>query len=88
MDDFDAFYQRKLNLPDNPQVSAYEFESQLQDVSASKIQGGAFSSQDGKLFIDLDNGIIRYNDGVSDIFNLENNSLTVKDANGNTILST
>jgi len=83
---YSKFFKRSLNIPENNQISEYEVDSTIQGISANKVQGGLIVSQNGKLKIDLDQGILTYNDGAIDLFELSD-TLTVRDIDGNTIIS-
>jgi hypothetical protein len=89
---YDEFLTR---IDDSSQLSAEMdasmFDNAVSDISSSKIQGGALISNSGKLFIDLENDVIRISDGSLDLINLGvlsdgSTGLELKDQNGTTIM--
>lgn len=92
MDYLDAGFDSNMlrrQKRDDPTVSQYEFNSNYDGFQADKVQGGIMTSLDGKLVINLNTGEIAYNDGAVDTFNLggDNGTITIKDTNNNTLLT-
>lgn len=65
-----------------------------QQVSGDAVQGGTIKSSNGNLQIDLSNGTLNYNDGVTNLLSIGGNSadgtpnsLTAENISGQTILS-
>lgn len=88
---FDHFFRRgnsnKIKSQELPELSASAVESLIDQISGTKLSGGIISSKDGKLTIDLENSLIKYNDGVIDLLKVggANKELTLKN-NSDTIL--
>ncbi len=69
---FDEFLQRSepatgSNSGSSEQLDPTQAESFLPEISGSKVMGGVMTSPDGRLKIDLDNGVIKVNNGVADL---------------------
>src|SRR5438128_1752920 len=86
---FERHPQKRITSEELPDVTPFTADSIIQQIPGSKIAGGVIESQDGKLKIDLEKGQFLYNDGVVDLLSLggASRSLTVKDSNGTTLIS-
>lgn len=69
-------------------------QSMLQPISGDQIQGGVIQSNNGNLQLDLNNNILTYNDGITNLLNVGGsnsqgtpNSLTINNLAGNPIVS-
>jgi len=67
------------------------FERFTDVISGSKIQGGAISSPDGKVKVDLENGVFKVNNGLEDLVSLGilpdgSVGLLIKDNKGNILM--
>lgn len=49
-----------------PFISSFDMDSFLEEVSATKLSGGIIKSKDGKLTINLEDGTIKYFDGITE----------------------
>ena len=49
-----------------PRLTSFDVDSYIQEISANRLSGGIIYSKDKKLKIDLDNGTITYNDGITE----------------------
>lgn len=49
------------------QLDPLQFDTFVDQISGSKIQGGAMISPDGRLKLDLENGAFKVNNGVEDL---------------------
>lgn len=72
-----------------PEYTTYDVDSLFQEIPGDKISGGVLTSLDGTLEINLNEGSIKYNDGVVDLLSVggTDKTLTAKNSSNNTILS-
>lgn len=73
------------------QIDPLEFDTFTEQISGDKVQGGAISSPNGRVVMDLENGVFRINDGVTNLVELGVLSdgsigLLIKDGQGNTLM--
>lgn len=62
---YSATFEKESNERKIPFLSQFDVESYIEGITANLIKGGVIQSNDGKLKIDLDNGTITYNDGIT-----------------------
>lgn len=89
---FDEFLNR-LPVSQNSfqEMDPLESDTFIPQLSGSKVQGGILSSPDGRIKLDLDQGIFKVSNGVQDLVNfgvLSDGSvgLLISDAEGNTLM--
>lgn len=64
---YDSFLSKEIpTASQNQEFDPLQVEQFTQEISGSKVQGGVFSSISNHLIIDLENEIIRINDGIVD----------------------
>ena len=65
---FEREFIDRLQAPNRklPYLSSFDMDSYVEEVSATKLSGGIIQSKDGKLKINLEEGTIRYNDGITE----------------------
>lgn len=59
-------FEKDANERKIPFLSQFDVKSYIEGIPADLINGGIIQSVDGKLKIDLDNGTITYNDGITE----------------------
>lgn len=73
------------------ELDPLQMDSFTDQISASKLQGGAMISPDGKIKLDLDQGFFLVSDGVQELVRFGvlpdgTTGLLIKDGQGNTLL--
>lgn len=58
-------FEKESNERKIPFLSQFDVQSYIEGVPADLLHGGVIKSRDGKLKIDLDNGTITYDDGIT-----------------------
>jgi len=76
-------------------TTSQSIQSMMQPISASQIQGGTLQSNNGNLQMNLDQGTLTYNDGITQLLNVGGaspngtpNSVTIANQNGQTTTDT
>jgi hypothetical protein len=76
-DRFEKGTRQNIPLEAFPQIPEVMFDNILQEVSGNKIAGGKFTSKNGKLTIDLEEGKFTYNNGTTDVVEIGGEDDTV-----------
>ncbi len=94
----DIGFDENLNLinptsgsGNSQELAPLESDTYTQEISGSKIQGGVLGSPDGRLGLDLDQGLFRISNGVQNLINFGilpdgTIGLLIQDSQGNILM--
>ena len=63
---YSATFEKEFNERKIPFMSQFDVESYIEGITANLIKGGKIQSNDGKLTINLEDGTIKYFDGITE----------------------